>query len=71
MASNYDLKVIQESAFSLVEKGYISRQQSIYNIFRYIPMREWFLVERELEDKDFQLDDRICDLIGDKRWDND
>ncbi|MBW4451030.1 MAG: DUF4327 family protein [Spirirestis rafaelensis WJT71-NPBG6] len=68
MTHKYDLRVIQDEAYCLVEKGFISRQQSIYILFRYIPMREWLFVERELEEKNFQLGDRICDLIGDEQW---
>lgn len=71
MTYKYDLKVIQDAAYSLVEKGFINRQQSIYILLRYIPIREWLFIERELEDKDFQLGDRICDLITDEHWDND
>lgn len=71
MTYKYDLKVIQDAAYSLVEKGFINRQQSIYILLRYIPIREWLFIERELEDKDFQLGDRICDLITNEHWDND
>ncbi|OKH43911.1 hypothetical protein NIES2101_29440 [Calothrix sp. HK-06] len=71
MTYKYDLKFIQDAAYCLVEKGFINRQQSIYILLRYIPIREWLFIERELEDKHFQLNDRICDLITDEHWDND
>ena len=67
----YSLDVIRDEARQLVSKGVISRQQPIYTLCQYIPAREWVCVEEELEDCDYLLRDRIGDLIGCEKWDND
>ena len=56
---------------TLAAKGVVSRQQPIYSLCQYIPVREWVCVESELEKCDFLLRDRIGDLIGREEWDND
>ncbi len=67
----YSLDVIQDEARQLVQQGLISRQQPIYILCQYIPAREWAWVECELERCDFLLRDRIADLLGHEKWDND
>ncbi|MGK7877405.1 MAG: DUF4327 family protein [Xenococcaceae cyanobacterium] len=67
----YSIDVIQDEARQLVEKGTISRQQPIYILCQYIPAREWVCVEYELERCDYLLRDRICDLIGSEKWNDD
>ena len=67
----YSLDVIQDEARQLVQKGLLSRQQPIYTLCQYIPAREWGGIETELEKRDFLLRDRIGDLIGREKWDND
>lgn len=67
----YSLDVIRDEARQLVSKGVISRQQPIYTLCQYIPARDWVCVEEELEDCDYLLRDRIGDLIGCEKWDND
>ncbi|GAC1449786.1 MAG: DUF4327 family protein [Chamaesiphon sp.] len=67
----YSIDVIQEEARQLVEKGIVSRQQPIYVLCQYIPVREWVCVECELERCNFLLRDRICDLMGSEAWEND
>jgi Domain of unknown function (DUF4327) len=67
----YSLDVIQDEARRLVQQGVVSRQQPIYILCQYIPTREWAMVEDELERSDFLLRDRIADLVGCERWDND
>jgi Domain of unknown function (DUF4327) len=67
----YSLDVIQDEARRLVQQGVVSRQQPIYILCQYIPTREWATVECELERSDFLLRDRIADLVGCERWDND
>ncbi|ABG52061.1 MAG: DUF4327 family protein [Trichodesmium sp. St16_bin4-tuft] len=67
----YSLDIIRDEALELVHKGVLSRQQPIYTLCRYIPAREWACVECELEECDFLLRDRIGDLIGREKWDND
>lgn len=67
----YSLEIIRDEARQLVNKGVISRQQPIYTLCQYIPARDWICVEEELEDCDYLLRDRIGDLIGCEKWDND
>jgi len=67
----YSINVIQDEARQLVDRGFISRQQPIYVLCRYIPAREWAFVECELERSNFLLRDRIADLISHENWDND
>jgi hypothetical protein len=67
----YSLDIIRDEARQLVSKGAISRQQPIYTLCQYIPARDWVGVEEELEDCDYLLRDRIGDLIGCEKWDND
>ncbi len=67
----YSIETIQEEARYLVEKGKIGLQQHIYTLCDYIPAREWLWVEKELEKWDYLLRDRVCDLIGSQRWDDD
>ncbi len=67
----YSLDVIQDEARHLVHDGVLSRQQPIYTLCEFIPPREWACVECELEKCDFLLRDRIADLIGSEKWDND
>jgi len=67
----YSLDVIQDEARHLVQEGVLSRQQPIYTLCQFIPPREWACVECELEKCDFLLRDRIADLIGSEKWEND
>lgn len=67
----YSIEVIQDEARDLVRKGVVSRQQPIYTLCQHIPAREWACVEGELEKCDFLLRDRIGDLMGQERWEND
>ncbi|MEY3869514.1 MAG: DUF4327 family protein [Microcoleaceae cyanobacterium] len=67
----YSLDVIQDEARHLVQDGLISRQQPIYTLCQFIPPREWACIECELEKCDFLLRDRIGDLLGSEKWDND
>lgn len=65
---SYTLGFIKQEAGQLVKKGILSRQQPIYTLCKYIPAREWENIERELEQNDFLLRDRICDLLGREDW---
>ena len=67
----YSLDILKDEARELVSKGVVSRQQPIYTLCQYIPAREWAGVECELESCNFLLRDRIGDLIGSEKWDND
>jgi uncharacterized protein YqgQ len=68
---SYTIEVIQEEARQLVKKGILSRQQPIYTLCQYIPAREWMNVEFELEQNEYLLRDRICDLLGREDWNDD
>lgn len=67
----YSLDIIRDEAKELVQKGVLGRQQPIYTLCQYIPAREWTCVEGELEKCNFLLRDRIADLIGNEKWEND
>ena len=67
----YSLEVIREEARQLVQEGIIGRQQPIYTLCQYIPIREWVYVERELEQNDFLLRDHVIDLLGSEEWQED
>jgi hypothetical protein len=67
----YSLPVIQDEARQLVQEGLVSRHQPIYILCQYIPAREWAWIECELERCNFLLRDRIGDLMGYEKWEND
>ncbi|AHB87537.1 MULTISPECIES: DUF4327 family protein [Thermosynechococcus] len=67
----YSIELVKDEARRLVAKGVVSRQQPIYTLCQFVPVREWPLIEAELERCDFMLRDRIGDLIGRECWDND
>ncbi|NEQ99575.1 MAG: DUF4327 family protein [Cyanothece sp. SIO2G6] len=67
----YSIALIREEASRLVQTGMVSRQQPIYVLCNYIPVREWHAVECELEQHSFLLRDRIGDLISQESWEND
>ena len=67
----YTLDFIKDEIRALLERGSITRNQPIYSLAKYIPAREWLSVEKQLEEKDFLLRDRIGDLLSSEYWDND
>jgi Domain of unknown function (DUF4327) len=67
----YSLEVIREEVRNLVKKGLLRRNQPIFAICEYLPMREWRAIERVLEEGEFLLRDRICDLLAQEDWHND
>lgn len=68
---DYSINEIQDEARHLVETGKIDRHQPIYVLCQFIPPREWICVECELEDHDYLLRDRICDLLAKDEWSED
>jgi len=68
---HYDIKAIADEVRRLVLQGAIGRQQPIYTLCQYIPPRDWIGVEQELEMSGYLLRDRIGDLLGRERWDED
>jgi uncharacterized protein YqgQ len=67
----YNITTIEQEAQSLVKQGLVGRHQPIYTLCRYIPAREWFEVELELERHDFLLRDPIIDLLSHETWQED
>ncbi|MDM9581637.1 MULTISPECIES: DUF4327 family protein [unclassified Nostoc] len=67
----YDIKVIKEEALQLVKKRLVNRQQPIYTLCKYIPLRDWVNFELELEKNEFLLRDRIIDLLNHEYWEDD
>ncbi len=67
----YSIKMIQDEARQLIDRGTVDRHQPIYTLCQYIPAREWVCVECELERCDYLLRDQIADLIACENWDND
>lgn len=68
---SYSIDVIKEETLQLVETGRIGRQQRIYTLCQFFPNGEWRCIEKELEDNDYLLRDRIIDLIPQERWESD
>ena len=67
----YSLERLREEIIALMQKGRINRQQPIYALCKYIPPREWLLVERELESNGFLLRDPIGELVSREKWQED
>ena len=67
----YSIDFIREEVSQLVYSGAVSRQQPIYVLCNYIPVREWNDVECELEHNGFLLRDRIGELVTQHQWEND
>ncbi|RMF26060.1 MAG: DUF4327 family protein [Cyanobacteria bacterium J083] len=70
-AFSFPLSTIREEVKRLLEKGIINRHQPLYVLCEFIPAREWFDVECELERHDYLLRDRISDLLESEVWLND
>jgi len=67
----YSISAIREEASNLVEIGAISLDRPLRILYEYLPAQHWNKIERELEIHDYLLRDRIIDLIGSLRWEND
>jgi hypothetical protein len=67
----YDIDMIKDEALQLVKKGLVHRQEPIFTLFQYIPGREWSYFEHELENNEYLLRDRIIDLLGSEKWEED
>lgn len=64
----YSIEMLKEEAQQLVYRGVLHRQQPIYTLCQYIPVREWPIVEWELEQHGYLLRDRIIDLMEKEVW---
>lgn len=67
----FTVESIKDEIKALVERGSLSRRQTIYSLARYIPPREWLNMEKQLEQGDYLLRDHIADLLDTEKWDND
>ena len=65
----FSFEVIRSTAIELVRQKRLDRQQPIYTLCQFIPARQWFAVERELELHDYLLRDHIIDLMSCEAWD--
>ncbi|MEB3161107.1 MAG: DUF4327 family protein [Synechocystis sp.] len=65
----FSLELIRSTATELVRQKRLDRQQPIYTLCQFIPAKQWFAVERELELHDFLLRDHIIDLMSHEAWD--
>ena len=65
----FSLELIRSTAIELVRQQRLDRQQPIYTLCQFIPAKQWFAVERELELHDFLLRDHIIDLMSHEAWD--
>ena len=68
---SYSMDLIREETLHLVQSGQVSRQQRIYTLCQFFPNGEWRCIEKELEDNDFLLRDRVIDLIPKETWESD
>ncbi len=68
---HYSIETIKNEVSSLVERGIIRRNQQLYVLCEHLPAREWFAIECELERYDYLLRDRVGDLIGESKWEED
>lgn len=67
----YSIERLKEEILSLVERGVIRRNQQLYVLCEYLPPREWLGVEYELEQWGYLLRDRVVDLVGEPKWNDD
>ena len=67
----FSLERLREEATALIQKGCINSGQPIYTLSQYLTTREWLDVERELEEYGFLLRDRIIELVGQQKWEED
>ena len=68
---DYSIGEIKDEARQLIGAGKIDRHQPIYVLCQFIPSREWIHVQCELENNDYLLRDRICDLLAKDQWTED
>jgi hypothetical protein len=61
--NKYNIHSIQQKARYLVEEGFVGRHQPIYALSIYMNFCEWAFVERKLKESNFQIGDRISNLI--------
>ncbi len=68
---HYSFDRLKEEILYLVERGIIRRNQQLYVMCEYLPPREWLGVEDELERFGYLLRDRVVDLVGEPKWNDD
>jgi hypothetical protein len=47
-----------------VAAGFVRPSEAIAHLELFFPEREWFGIAQELEVREYQFSDPICDLIG-------
>jgi glucose-6-phosphate-specific signal transduction histidine kinase len=67
----YSIGSIREEAINLLQTGVIALNQPLRILFKYLPARQWNLIECELERHDLLLRDHIIDLVGAIDWESD
>ena len=70
-SKRYSIAMIREEATNLVQIGVVAVNQPLRILFEYLPAKQWNSIECELERYDYLLRDRIIDLVGEVRWDDD
>ena len=68
---HYSIDTIKDEVCYLVERRIIHRNQQLYVLCEHLAAREWLSIECELERADYLLRDRVGDLIGEERWQED
>jgi hypothetical protein len=67
----YSISASQDEARHLLESGRLTRSQPIHTLCRFFRDREWCQIEQELENNQYLLRDRICDLVSRECWQSD
>ncbi len=67
----YPISAIQDETRHLLASGRVTRGQPILTLCRFFRDREWGQIERELEENQYLLRDRIGDLVSHECWHND
>jgi hypothetical protein len=63
-ATRFGVEAIQDEAKRLVAAGFVRPSEAIAHLELFFPEREWFGIAQELEVREYQFSDPICDLIG-------
>jgi hypothetical protein len=68
---HYSINRIKDEVCSLYERRIIRRSHQLYVLCEHLPAREWLGIECEIERSDYLLRDRVSDLIGEEKWEED
>ncbi|WP_373541216.1 DUF4327 family protein [Chamaesiphon sp.] len=67
----YRISDFQDEVRTLVARGFIDRQQRIYELKQFFGDRQWREVEHLVAAYDYVLRGRVIDLVGAESWEND